>query len=96
MPACAVPCAGAGDPVYLAVVLECLAGEISGAGASVYLAAFLEYLPAAVLELAGNAARVNKKKPLPCGACDSLSARTVTRSVGQLSRRLAPLFLLLL
>lgn len=37
-------------------------GERIGIGAPIYLAAVLEYLVAEILELAGNAARANKKK----------------------------------
>ena len=63
-PACVVSfgqCAGAGGPVYHAAALECLAGGIS---TPVYLTALLDYLPAEILELAGNATHVKLSRRL--------------------------------
>jgi histone H2A len=47
--------------ILVSLSLFLFSAERIGAGAPVYLAAVLEYLAAEVLELAGNAARDNKK-----------------------------------
>ncbi|KAL1436786.1 hypothetical protein MTO96_049328 [Rhipicephalus appendiculatus] len=56
--------------------------ERVGAGAPVYLAAVLEYLAAEVLELAGNAARDNKKTR---GVLPNIQAVLLPKKTGQTS-----------